>query len=406
MASHGAVERCRIVRGKCFAFCAFDFCRIIIIIDQLLFHQNDLTLTQKSIVESYQERFNREKLDEIGRRVKEKLDEKGELRRSTPLLKIRIVDCDYPMVPMVNRAAVLSIWNADESYFDLRENSFVEIMHASANGLRAKDLLITANKRTKLRNITTQSITDAHIQIQRKCYPLVNIKIDGTFKPHFNEFDAVAYVLFVEPFGDSKFQTIYLVDSLRSILLVKFWNGLKHYAFDNIIESGQFLAICNLEWRPSDTKSATGQPQAFANDLTTFTETPKSQEMIESLKQLSECFKKMADETAYIDECMTLINERPNSGNTLNSSAHSTSILSVSNHRTSEASPMNHSLNNSAKRLAKMKIERLKLYKSPPPAPAIVASDSSISALRRPFKSPFATIPVRTDSHNQENETR
>lgn len=352
------------------------------------------------MVSTYREKIVQEKANEIGVRVREKYDKKREHSNATPLLKIRLLNCDEPGA---TRPAILSIWNANECYFDLREDSFVEITSTSAHGLRGKDLLITANRRTKIRNIDNQTMTDAHITIRRKCHQLGDIDAD-TFKPEFNEFDVVAYVLDIGPVADNKFQNVYFVDSRQNLLFVKFWSGLKQYAFDDVIEKGKILAIANLEWRPMHGKSQSGWPQAFVSDLTTFSAKPKSPAMIERLRQLSDSFKGMADEAAYIDECMSLIHERRDSGN---SSAHSATILSVSN-----SSPMNRTLNTSSsskkegapKSRTKMRLERLKVYKSPPPTPAMAVTRGSISTLRRPFKSPMVTAIPKT-AQNQENET-
>lgn len=350
------------------------------------------------MVSTYRERINHEKQTEISVRVKEKFDKKGENSKATPLLKIRIVDCDHPTA---SRSGILSIYDADECYFNLRENSFVEITSVCANGLRGKNLLITANGRSKIRNVDTHTMTDVHITIQRKCYPLADLT-DDSFKPNFNEFDVVACVLHIESNAESKFQTVHFVDSQRNILHVKFWNGIKEYAFDDIIEEGKILAIGNLDWRPLNRKSKSGWPQAFVSDLTTFSANPKSRAMIDRLRQLTDCLKGMVNETAYLEECMSMVHERRDFGNL---PANSMTVLSVSN-----SSPMNRSLATSKAESAsnsrtKTKMERLKVYKSPPPTPAMNVSHASLSTLRRPFKSPMPTaLPIKT-AHNQENET-
>lgn len=352
------------------------------------------------MVSGYREKIQQEKNNEISLRVKEKFDKRGQNSKVTALLKIRIVDCDQPAT---SRSAVLSVWNADECNFDLRETSFVEITSVSANGLRGKDLLLTANRRTKIQNIETKTMTDAHITIRRKCYQLVDINGDS-FKPSFNEFDVVAYVLHIEPIADSNFQIVQFVDSQANILHVKFWQGLKRYAFDDVIEEGKLLAIGNLEWRPMDGRSQHGWPQAFVTDLTTFSANPKSQASIERLRQLTDCFDRMVNKAAYVEECLSLVHARHDFGN---ETANSTSVLSNSNSSLTNRTLNTSKIENASKSRAKMKINRLKVYKSPPTSPAMPVSNSSISTLRRPFKSPMTTlIPIRTaNNYNQENET-
>lgn len=330
--------------------------------------------------------------------MKEKFDKLDKSSRVTPLLKIRLVDCNQPAA---SRSAILSIWNADECSFDLRENSFIEITSVSANGIRGKDLLLTANGRAKIRNIDAQSMTDVHISIRRKCYQLADI-CESAFAPNFDEFDVVGYVLHVGPIAETKFQTVYFVDSQHRILHVKCWNGIKQYALDGVIKEGTILAIANLEWRTINSKSSSGWPQAFVNERTTITANPKSQVMIDRLRRLSNCFTEMVDVTAYIEECMSLIHERRDSGN---SSAHSATILSDFN-----LSPMNRTLNHSknesaSKSRVKKKMELLKVYKSPPRTPAMNVSRGSISTLRRQFKSPMPTLIPNKTANNQENET-
>lgn len=345
----------------------------------------------------YGERVNQEKNNEIRLRVKEKYDQKAKNSSATPLLKIRIVDCEQPTT---SRSAVLSVWGADESYFDLRENSFIEITGASASGLRGKDLLLQANGRTKIRSVDQPSITNAHNTVRRKCHHLADINADS-FTPHFNEFDVVACVLHIEPLANSRFQTINFVDSQQNILLVKFWNGMEQFGFDDVIRVGEILAIGNLDWRPANRKSKSGWPQAFASDMTTFSASPKSHVMVERLRQLDASFRGMADKDAYLEECMAIMRERCDSGN---SSRSSTTLLSVTN-----LSPMNQTLNTSksadtSRSRAKMKMEQLKVYKSPPPPPAINVSGTSMSALRKPFKIPSTTAMQLRDADNQENE--
>lgn len=347
---------------------------------------------------TYRARMIQEKDNEISQRVRDKLDKEGASLKARPLLKIRIVDCEQPTA---SHSAILSIWNANEYYSDLRENSFVEVTSVCASGLRGKDLQITANGRTKIRNVDTRSMTAAHLTVLRKCYHLADIN-DDSFKPNFNEFDTVAYVLYIEPISEKKFQTVYFVDGQHNILHVKFWKEIKQYAFDDVIEVGKILAIVNLDWRPTSAKSKSGWPQAFVGDLTTFSVNPKSPAMVERLRQLADCFKGMENEAEYREECMSMIHERRDTRNT---SSNSTTVLSASN-----SSPMNQTLNTSKaenvkKSRGKIKMERLKVYKSPPAPPAMNVSHTSISTLRRPFKSPMVTtVPIKIAT-NQENET-
>lgn len=204
---------------------------------------------------------------------------------------------------MADLSVLLSIWDIDEWYFDLSENTFVEITSVSASCLHGTDVLLTTNGGTKIRNIYNQVMTEAHMAMQRKCYDLADIGVDS-FMPQYNEFDVVAYVLDIGPISNNNFQTVYFVDSRRNILLLKFWIGIKQYAYDDIIKKGKMLAIAILEWRRIYGKSQSNWPQAYVSNLTIFSDNPKPPAMIERLHQLSNSFKQMIDKAAYIEECI------------------------------------------------------------------------------------------------------
>lgn len=362
--------------------------------------QATLTNSQKRMITSYREKCNQEKNAEIDLRVKKKMSETDGSSPAKNLLKIRVVDADHPTN---SRAAIISIYNVDESHHDLSENTFIDVTHVSANGMRARDLLITANNRSKIRKIHSKPMTNALKPIARNCFGLADVNGDA-FKPKFNEFDVVAYVLHIEnAMAETRFQTVHFVDERQHILHVKFWNGLKHYAVDDIIEEGKILVIANLEWRSQHAKSTSGWAQAYASDLTTFSANPKSKILSQRLREFSESFNRIANVNDYVDMVMSLIHERRDSGTP---SSGQTSVLTVSNSPTNSRTLNDSNTENSSQQRTKRKIEMLSGYKSPPRIPKLVTRGALSSTLRRPFRSPMpSAAAIRNVLQNQENVT-
>lgn len=348
--------------------------------------QATLTNSQKRMIMSYREKCNQDKNKEINLRAKKKIDEVDGLSQTKTLLKIRVVDTDHPMS---SHAAIISLYNVDESHHDLYENTFVDVAHVFANGMRARDLLITTNSRTKICKIHSKPMTNALASIARNCFRLADVN-DAAFKPIFNEFDVIAYVLHIEIVRpDTPFQTVYFVDEYQNILLVKFWNGLEHYAVDDIIQERKILVITNLEWRSQHTKSMSGWPQAYASDLTTFIANPKSEVMSKRFREFAETFKQTANANDYIDAVMRLIHERRDSNKI--PPPGQTSVLSPSNSSNNNSAFHNSTVKNKRTHRSKTNIEMLNRYKSPARLPKLVTREALSSTLRQPFKNPMAT---------------
>lgn len=349
---------------------------------------------------SYREKCNQDKSEDVNLLMKRRIDEADGSSQVKALLKIRVVDADHPTS---SRTAILSIYNVDESHHDLHENTFIDVAHVFANGMHARDLLITTNSRSKICKIHSKPMTNGLTPIARNCFRLADVN-DTAFKPTFNEFDVIAYVLHIEiARTDTPFQTVYFVDEHKNILLVKFWNGLKHYAVDNIIEERKILVIANLEWRSQHTKSTSGWPQAYASDLTTFVANPKSEMMSQRFREFTESFKQIAIVDDYIDAVMKLIDEQRDSSKIVPSSGQ-TSVLSPSSGSNNNSTIHNSIIKNKMIPRSKTNIKMLYGHKSPPRLPKLVTHGALSSTLRQPFRSPMITAAVHANlSQDHEN---
>lgn len=373
----------------------------------------ELTASQKHLVTDYYSKIYDDKMTEISNRVKQKLETEKTRPTSTPLLKIRIIDAHKPN----GRSAILSIWNANESHYSLKENSFIELGNVSATGVRGKDLQIAAGKRTTFQINNSIQAQPIHHSLARECIELSVIN-SKNFAPNFNEFDTIAYILCIADAIDMKFQSIYVVDAKQNILCIKFWNGIRAYAYDDVIQVGKIMAIHNLDWRPANATTRNGLPQAFANDFTILTESPNSNALVEKLKKLSDDFKRLPNKDAYMSECNKIINE---SSQLTKEQMINTPLRLLNINNISSDSP-NNLVNASAllrtpqefspgvgqpiSRIQK-RIDKLSMYRSPPPTPALILQHDSVSSVRKPFKNPLTSTLSLSSSNvnnNQENE--
>lgn len=234
---------------------------------------------------------------QVDARAKAKLEEWTNEKKSTSMLKIRLIDSE---MPNTSKTAILNIWNVNEDAIDLRENTFVEIQKASAKNMRGRDILITANGLTSIREIHRRLETQ-HDNFRRTLTLLSEID-PQIFKPQFNEFDTIGYVFEMGEENPGHFQSVFIVDDQHHILCIKFWNGVSHYAYEDVVQIGRFLVVNHLDWRPHCRIRSSNIPQAFASEYTIFTECSKSKEAEIAMKNLRDRFDRLrVDE--YIAEC-------------------------------------------------------------------------------------------------------
>lgn len=273
--------------------------------------QLDLTSAQKKSLTDYQTKFTEEQRNKIEAMVKKKLDafDDGGPAKSTPLQKIRLIDASQPKA---QKTAILSIWNFDDDHNDsqiaFRENTLLDIRCVTVNGMRGKDLLLTAGRnKTILREVrplpTSTLPTIVHSAFSRQLTPIAEIDAEQ-FKPNFNEFDTLGLIVEVENAMSSQhYQSIFVADANKNLLCLKFWNGVRHYAYENIVKVGAIVVICQLDWRPHSRMNFNGLPQAFVSDITTFSENPKSDERIYAMRCLCNELDCIVLKE-FIDECV------------------------------------------------------------------------------------------------------
>lgn len=337
---HEVTEKliCRIVNKIAYVNCPF---------------QVDLTMTQKRSLENYKTKVNEERMNRIDRIVKEKLSESTQ-RKSSSMLKIRLIDANDPKP---NKSPILIIWNAGEAHSALRENMLVDMQSVIANGMRGKDIQLTSGKYTTIREAKCRP-SAAVVQYKRKITHLA--EIDGHhFRPHFNEFDTLGFCFEMDESKSGQFQAVYIADSHKNILCLKFWNGVEEYAYDDIVRVGKFLMFSNLDWRSQRPANVNGILQAFATEFTICSEYPKADDRKAILDHQRDEFK-VIDLDEFTSECCDIIRNinsntplRPSSssfnrtaGATNRSQCSSTPVDAGKRLNTSSSRLVNESLSN------------------------------------------------------------
>lgn len=346
----------------------------------------DLTETQRRLLNNYQTKYTETKESEIAALVKEKMGAIENPSTSTPLQKVRLIDASSPVGA---KTAILSIWN--DSYSSLRENTFLDLQNVTANGMRGRDIQLTAGSRSQLREIQSTPL-DEHGQFARKLTPLAEIDMQ-LFKPLFNEFDTLGFVFQIdEPFPNHS-QSVFIVDAMKNILCIKFWGSINHYAYDDIVRVNKFLVINHLDWRSQNRIYRDGIAQAFVTEITTFSENPKSDERATALRNLRTEFESL-NQDEYVEFCCQKLQDAQ--ANKENSSVNISSKASDS----SLSKPFDASLNQSmlsrpspgpsnvGKPIGVVeRIDRLKNYGSPGVFRSSYLNNTRTpDSIRKPFK--------------------
>lgn len=316
----------------------------------------DLTVTQKRLLDEYQTKISEERRDKIDQIVKEKFAEEHTQKKSLTMQKIRLIDAS---APTITKTAILSIWNADDKYSSLQENILIEAKFTTAKGMHGKDIQISTGKYSSIREIK-QKPTSIHDQYKRRVTSLSDINLQ-LFKPQFNELDTVGYCFEIEDYTQGQFQSAFITDAHSNILCIKFWDGIKQYAYDNIVSVGNFLIFHNLDWRQPHNLNPNGFPQAFATEFTLCSVCPKLNEQKNALSQLQNEFKEI-DMDQYRDECSERITRKNSPLKSLNNTIKSNKSMSQSRIE-------NESVNsNQSTSITRQKSDTTILYgKEPPP---------------------------------------
>lgn len=338
----------------------------------------DLTTTQRKLLSDYRCKHEENTTMRVNDMVKERLDASIKQTRQSSIQKIRLVDVSSPSS---SKSAIFSIWNTNESHNFLRENMFLEVRNASANGMTGKDIQIKGGSYTLLRELKIPPLPE-HAAFTRSITPLASIDCQK-FKPQFNEFDTIGYVFEMEDVIEGSFQSVFIVDAQQHILCIKIWNGAKNYAFEDVIVVGRYLVVNNLDWRQSHTVDKYGMPQGFVNEYTTFSGNPKSKVQADALNQLRNEFNAIEDLEIYSYECSERLKMKTSNQQgdvSFNTSAIQISILDRS------FSESSIGLNRVT---AQKKIERLNAYPDPPPLRNYLSSRSHSQQSNTQFKNPF-----------------
>lgn len=320
---------------------------------------------------------------------------------STALQKLRLIDAS---TPSASKTVILSIWNANDSYSTLRENTFLDIKYVTANGMRAKDVQIVAGNSTQMREIHSLKPLPAHDAFARKLTSIAEID-PAQFKPAFNEFDTLGFVLKVEDPIPKQYQSVFIVDAKANIFCIRFWDCIQQYAYEDIVQVNKFLVITQLEWRAQNRLNRNYIPQAYANELTTFSESPKSVERASALQILKDEFDCL-NLSEYLEICRQKIDDvqanKENSSMNQSSRASESNLSKTIDTSLNQSKPNEASLNQSMlirttpgpstsaqPKGAQERIDKLRHYASPPAfRSSYLASTRTPDIIRKPFKDP------------------
>ncbi|XP_062543691.1 uncharacterized protein LOC134211095 isoform X2 [Armigeres subalbatus] len=355
----------------------------------------ELSSTQRDAIMDYQRRKQEECLEEINRRVKERMSSQSSKRKVSSLLKLRIADARKP-----EEVLLLSIWRPPEDCDLFQEQKILEIINATANGTRNGEVQLTAGKNSSFRPLNIQR-DEVPVQLLRTLTKIVDIEY-SSFRPIFNEFDTIGIVVQVGLLENRKFQTVYLTDLRMNFLCVNFWSGIKEYAYEDVVKERAVLCISNLQWRTVNALNAV--PTAFATEYTTFSEHSKSRHFVEEFQQVHATMKDL-DLEVFFEKCNSKIAElndrklsRANSFSTpLRYASATTPMRSVlgSVNVNGPATPTDFSPGvGQPVSLQKRKLEQLAAYKSPPKLSPIIMRYNA--RVRKNFKIP-AKLEDRID---------
>lgn len=355
----------------------------------------DLSISQIKLLEDYQTKINDEKQNKIRAIVQEKLKRMGNPTTTTPLQKVRLIDTTSPCA---TKTAILSIWNAGESYATLRENICLDLQNVITNSNRGKDMQLSASSYTVIRQDHSIS-SSQHISFARKLTPIAEIN-PHCFQPHFNEFDTLGFVLKIEDVTPNyAFQSVYIVDASRNVLCIQFWGSIEQCAYDDIVQASRYIVVSHLEWRRHNRYNRNGITQAFVTELTTFSESPKSEQRLSALADLKEKIDRM-DMNEFIKGCCEKLGEGAQA-NKENSNANISSNWSINQTITNRSGAIASPAVQSPSALVVQKIDRLRQYGSPPAFRSSYLNKSNTpNGSRKPFKCP-SRAQQSTDNYDK-----
>lgn len=240
-----------------------------------------LTRRQHDRILDYAENYRREAIE---KKVREKMETSSESRQWSTLLKLKIIDANDP-----KRTSLLSIWNATEAHAAIKEGETYEICAATAIGSRDGCLLLGATKCTTVKRHSSQSVA-----LKNPCLSISDIyesdRAAGT------EFDTFGIVISLGAILPRAFQQVHIANDAGQLLAIHVWEGVKTYAWEDLIKLGRCLSICDLHFRTSRDNDQR-VPIAYVSEVTTCNELVAAAHF-DAIKDLNE----------FIQQCRLQIN--------------------------------------------------------------------------------------------------
>ncbi|XP_055626140.1 breast cancer type 2 susceptibility protein homolog [Toxorhynchites rutilus septentrionalis] len=368
----------------------------------------DISATQRDVILEHHRRKQEENLQEINRRVKERMKDQNRRQNVTPMLKARVMDARAP-----DKILLLTIWRPPEHLNEIiQERKILEICNTKANGTRNGELQLTAGKSCTY-NLLNQPQIELPVERFRKLTKISEIDVTN-FRPPFNELDTIGVVVHIGNFEANRFQTIYVANLSMNLLRINFWSGIRAFAYEDVVKPLAVLCISNLQWRPINASSVI--PIAFASECTTFSESSKAIHFVDELQNFHSSLATI-DLELFSNECCQRIEQikernlsRISNGRTSMQNRHGTSSIECSTPLRSVLSSINSteqtrthpspSVGQSTS-LQKRKIEQLAAaYKSPPKLSPIIMRSNPRA--RRSFKTP-ARLDRRIESTHRDD---
>ncbi|KAJ6644293.1 Breast cancer type 2 susceptibility protein like [Pseudolycoriella hygida] len=255
--------------------------------------ENQMTAVQKEMVLNYKDRMNCLRSETIRTRVNEKLSlVERDTRKFVPLLRFKITDENS-----FDKTAVVTIWKPTEEMLSLiKEGTVYELTGSSARGTISNELQIYAGKDAIFRKFNVVNQTPASL-VRRHITILDILSLEHI---PLNEVDTSGMVVHLGEISQRR-QPVYIADADENIVCIYFFQSVKDFAVDDIVQVKQILAIKNLQLRK--TSNSKPIPCAYANENTIFTVNPHSSELCSAIESLKSRFQTV-ELNEFMESCM------------------------------------------------------------------------------------------------------
>lgn len=252
-----------------------------------------MTHSQKKMLLDYKDKLNCSRDEIIRSRVNEKLASIDKnTRKFIPLLRFKITDG-----MSFDKTALVTVWKPTEEILSMiKEGTVFDLTGSSARGISFNEFQIYAGKGAHFTKIN--AVSPVPVTLHRRHTNISEILSVENFS--LNELDTTGLVVHVGEISH-KFQPVFLADCDQNIMCIYFYESVKAFAYDDVVQRKRFLAVKNLQWR----KSSNSQPIpcTYATEYSLFTVNPQSSELSVALEHLKTQFSNV-DLNTYIDACM------------------------------------------------------------------------------------------------------